>query len=136
MAVQWTPDLATGAKQIDEQHKELFRRVNTLLDAWTQGKARTEVDTVIQFLGDYVVEHFGTEERFMDQFNYGNAASQHKAQHAVFINLFGKLKERYMKEGPTPAFVQDTKETVVDWLTNHIKYSDKALGLFLKMKMR
>lgn len=135
MAVQWTPDLATGTNEIDEQHKELFRRVDALLDAWDQRKGGAEVERIIQFLGDYVVEHFGTEEKFMKQFNYGNAAARHMAQHAVFIDMFGKLKERYMKEGPTPAFVENTKETCVDWLKNHIKYSDKALGLFLKMKM-
>lgn len=135
MAVQWTPDLATGTNEIDEQHKELFRRVDALLEAWNQRKGGVEVERIIQFLGDYVVEHFGTEEKFMKQFNYGNAAVQHMAQHGVFIDMFGKLKERYKKEGPTPTFVEDTKEIVVDWLINHIKYSDKALGLFLKMKM-
>ncbi len=136
MPIEWTPDLATGTKKIDEQHVELFRRVDTLISAWKNGKAGPEIDKLIQFLGDYVVEHFGTEERFMEQYQYGSAAIQHKAQHEVFINLFGKLKERYMKEGSTPAFVDDTKDVVVDWLKNHIKYSDKALGLFLKMKMR
>jgi hemerythrin len=134
MAFKWTADLETGAEKIDEQHKELFKRVDMLIDAWKQHKAGAEVDKTIRFLGDYVVEHFGTEEQFMKKFSYGSA-SAHKAQHEQFIGIFVKLKERYAREGATPVFIEDTKETVVDWLKNHIKYSDKALGLFLKMKM-
>ena len=136
MALQWTVDLATNAPEIDEQHKELFKRVDALITAWNAGKAGPEVDQTIAFLADYVVEHFGAEEKFMKQYNYGAPAAHHLAQHAIFINMFGKLKERYATEGPTPAFIQDTKETLVDWLKNHIKYSDKALGLFLKMKRK
>lgn len=134
MTLEWTPDLATGSEKIDDQHKELFRRVALLVDAWNTKKAAEEVDHVIKFLGDYVVEHFRMEEQLMKDHHYGSSGVQHSAQHAVFIAMFGKLKERYGKEGRTPAFVEDTKKTVVDWLKNHIKYSDKALGLFLKTK--
>ncbi len=134
MAVEWTPDLATGVSAIDEQHKELFRRIDHLLEAWKQGDAGIEVDRVIRFLNDYVVEHFGNEEQFMTQFAYGSA-SAHKAQHELFVATFVKLKNRYMAEGPTPDLLEDTNQLLVDWLKNHIKYADKALGLYLKMKM-
>lgn len=135
MTLQWTPDLATGVQKIDDQHKELFRRVDMLISAWDAGKAAAEVEQTVKFLGDYVVEHFGTEEQYMKQFTYGSSGVQHMAQHAVFIDIFGKLKQRYMKEGTTPEFIEDTRRTVVDWLKNHIKYSDKALGLFLKTRI-
>lgn len=133
-AVQWTADLATGAQDIDEQHKELFRRIDTLLEAWKQGEAGMEVDKVIQFLTDYVVVHFGTEEQYMTKFNYGTL-SAHKAQHELFVKTFGKLRNRYMKEGTTPLLLEDTIQLLVGWQKNHIRYSDKALGLFQKMKM-
>jgi len=38
MAIEWTNDLATGVSEIDYQHKELFRRINSLLDACREGK--------------------------------------------------------------------------------------------------
>jgi hemerythrin len=136
MALQWTPDLATEIQEIDDQHKELFRRVDALINAWKAGKAGPEAEQTFTFLGDYVVEHFGAEERFMQQYNYGAPAAQHLSQHAVFVNTFKKLKSRYEAEGPTPSLLQDTQDTLVDWLKNHISYSDKALGLFLKMKMK
>ncbi|MHB1162771.1 MAG: hypothetical protein ACYC3V_20925 [Chloroflexota bacterium] len=33
MPVRWTPDLSVGVTLIDDQHKELFKRVNQLLEA-------------------------------------------------------------------------------------------------------
>ena len=69
----------------------------------------------------------------MDQYSY-SSASGHKAQHAQFIKVFQRLKDRMIREGITPPLQQETKELVVDWLLNHIKYSDRALGAYLKLK--
>ncbi len=38
-------------------------------------------------------------------------------------------------EGINDQFGRETKELVVDWLVNHIKFSDRALGMFLRHKM-
>ncbi len=38
MPIEWTQDLAVGVKIIDEQHKEIFRRVDALLEACKAGK--------------------------------------------------------------------------------------------------
>lgn len=43
MAIEWTDELATGVNKIDNQHKELFKRINNLLDACNQGKGKDEV---------------------------------------------------------------------------------------------
>jgi hemerythrin len=45
------------------------------------------------------------------------------------------LRDRLLLEGLNPQTTEDTKQLVVDWLINHIKYSDKGLGLFLKRKL-
>jgi hemerythrin len=38
-------------------------------------------------------------------------------------------------EGINAPLAQEVKDLCVDWLVNHIKYSDRALGMYLKMKM-
>jgi hemerythrin len=135
MPLEWTESLASGSGEIDGQHKELFVRVNALLTAFQKGNPpREEVSKIVQFLTDYVVFHFGTEEKHMDRFSY-SSAQQHKAQHQQFVKSFMKLKERLLMEGINPQLTEDTRQLVVDWLVNHIRYSDRALGMFLKMKM-
>ena len=134
MALQWTQDLTTMIAEIDDQHKELFKQLDTLLSAWKNGKGREETEKIIRFLNDYVTFHFGTEEKYMDKFAYTNT-SAHKAQHAVFVNSWERLKERYFRSGSDDQLIRETNEQVVDWFVNHIRYVDKALGLFLKRKL-
>jgi len=51
------------------------------------------------------------------------------------VKAFLRLKDRMLMEGMNANLGGDTKELVVDWLLNHIRYSDRALGMFLKLKM-
>jgi len=135
MSLQWSDTLASGSSEIDTQHKELFARVNGLLSAFEKGEVdRQEISKIIQYLTEYVVFHFGTEEKHMDYFKY-SSTSQHKAQHAQFVKNFLKLKDRMLMEGINSALAVEARELCVDWLINHIKYSDRALGMFLKLKM-
>ena len=134
MSIAFTPDLSTTVTEIDDQHKELFKRVNSMLASMVQGSGRDELYKTIQFLTEYVVFHFGIEEKYMAKYSYMNT-TQHKAQHELFVKTFLRLKERLLMEGINPQNTEDTKQLVVDWLINHIKYSDKALGLFLKLKL-
>ncbi len=134
MQMEWSETLASGSPEIDIQHKELIQRINDLLAAMHKGGVgRDEVIKVVQYLSEYVVFHFGTEEQHMDHYKYSNT-SAHKAQHAQFVKVFQKLKERLLRDGITPPLQQETKELVVDWLVNHIKFSDRALGTFLRLK--
>ncbi|HMK43371.1 MAG TPA: bacteriohemerythrin [Dissulfurispiraceae bacterium] len=135
MSLQWNDSLASGSADIDSQHKELFTRVNALLSAFSKGSvAREDISKIVQYLTEYVIFHFGTEEKYMTKYNY-SSISAHKSQHEQFVKAFLKLKDRLLMEGINEPLAADTKDLVVDWLVNHIKYSDRALGMYLKHKM-
>ena len=134
MAIEWTKDLAVGIAKIDEQHQELFRKIDQLLEACRQCKGKETVGETIRFLGDYVIEHFGNEERYMDRYNYPESAG-HKEQHRQFINSFQELKKKFETDGPGTNIVILTNRIVVNWLNSHIRNVDKVLGVFLKTKM-
>jgi hemerythrin len=130
MAIQWTDDLATGKDEIDEQHREIFRRINSLFDACNQGKGKHEVVKVISFLDEYIVIHFGIEERHMLTRSYPRYA-EHKAQHEAFKKQFLDLKKKIETEGPGVHTVIATNQMVVNWFLNHIRKVDTQLGAFL-----
>ncbi len=109
--------------------------MNGLLAAFVKGSTgRQEISNIVVYLTDYVVFHFGAEEKHMDHFKY-SSATQHKAQHAQFVKVFIKLKDRLLREGINEHLGRETRELVVYWLVNHIKFSDRALGMFLRHKM-
>lgn len=135
MAIEWTEDLAVGSKEIDDQHKELFRMINQMLEACNQGKGKEVLEEILGFLEKYVVTHFGTEERLMQQYNYPDYPS-HKNHHEQFIKSFMDLKKEMTTTGPGTHIVIMTNRTVVGWLNSHIRNVDKLLGAFLKDKIQ
>lgn len=134
MAIEWTEDLATGSHKIDRQHKELFNRINALLEACRQGKGKSEVKEVVQFLDDYVVKHFSEEEKYMQKYDYPGYA-KHKTQHLEFIDKFSELRRQIEHEGPGVDLVIKTNHMIVQWLVNHICQVDRSLGTFLKTRV-
>jgi hemerythrin-like metal-binding protein len=81
MGFEWEPSLAVGHEVIDAQHQELFKRVNTLLEACKAGRGKEEILGVMEFLEAYIGEHFRAEEQEMQAFQplaeTGNPTTKH-----------------------------------------------------------
>lgn len=129
MAIEWSKTLSTGVAWQDRQHRELFKRINTLLDAVAVGLGKEEAVRLLKFLEDYIVVHFEAEEQAMNRFNYP-ATLEHLARHTAFIDEVGRLRSEFAAT-PTPALVIKIQRVVIDWLIKHIGGDDKALGSFL-----
>ena len=132
MATEWNKDLETGNINIDNQHKELFRRFDGLMDACHQRKGKEEVYKVLLFLGDYVRTHFAMEEELQLGHNYPGYPA-HKEQHEGFIEELEKLEQQFKMEGATLALVIQTNQSMVSWLINHINVKDKDLAAYLRV---
>lgn len=133
MALEWTQNLAVGVTEIDNQHKELFRRVNLYLDAMTERKGKEEIGAVIKFLENYVVTHFGTEERYMTLYNYPDQRL-HREQHAAFIKTFNEIRANYNEHGASVDTIIKAQKRLGEWLRTHIPHTDKNFADFLKAK--
>lgn len=133
MAVQWNQNLAVGVADIDGQHKELFKRINDLLDALSQGKGKQELGNTLKFLEEYTRTHFSAEEKLMTKHSYPGLATQ-KAEHSKFMNDLADLHREFEATGASlPLLIQVQKRTV-EWLVTHISRMDKELGKFLNEK--
>lgn len=127
--VRWTENLSVGVVEIDNQHKELFERVDQLVQAMSEGKGKAEIDATISFLEKYVVTHFTAEERLMARSSYPDY-EEHAAQHQAFVEAFDALKGSIGAASGSLTVIQ-LHRSVVDWLITHIGRSDKALGAFI-----
>ncbi len=123
--MKWTQeDYGTNVDVCDKQHQELFSRVNALNDA-VGGGNRKEIGLRLDHLIDYVVEHFQTEERLMEQRGYAGL-DQHRREHdnlvSTCIDLQGRFhaNETEIEEG-TLAFIKN-------WLDHHIPVIDRSYG--------
>jgi hemerythrin len=125
----------TGISTIDNQHKELFDRVNNLLMALTLAKGNEEVGNTVNFLESYIKVHLSTEEDFMIKYSYPKYPP-HKAAHAIFTNNVLKLKKEFQEKGATSNLAVVVKDLVGDWFMNHIRTVDMQYVPFLKDKVK
>ena len=130
MTFELTAGLLTGDPTIDEQHRELFARVAALLGASGE-RSRAEVARLLDYVGDYVVEHFGAEERAMEAAGYPDLAA-HRAEHQRFVQEFAALRQEFAADGPGPLFVVRVENRVNAWFREHIYRTDRALAAFLR----
>jgi hemerythrin len=130
MPLSWDPSLTTGFVEIDEQHQELFRRVDVLLGNMRRGQLDEELEKLFDFLDGYVREHFATEERLMAAHDYP-LAGPHRGQHRAFAQIFQERRREVAAAGCSPALIEKLSGFLLGWLQEHIGTADRALGEFL-----
>ena len=136
--MEWSQDLAVGIDDIDEQHKELFRRINKLVESVRQSRCRETIPQVIEFLEEYVIVHFSEEEKYMKEHGYPGY-EEHKALHSEFLESISGLKEELEKlrnkGGSSYELSVTTNQVVVEWIVAHIIKVDRELGGFLRARL-
>lgn len=135
MAIVWDPSLEIGVEPIDSQHRELFRRIDRLLEASAARTTATEVGAMLEFLASYVREHFRTEEELMARLEYPGAA-EHRAEHVGFAAELENLRREYAAEGGTALLVVRVTSRATQWLREHIYRADRELGKFAADRRR
>ncbi|MBI5494612.1 MAG: hemerythrin family protein [Deltaproteobacteria bacterium] len=116
MALHWSSSLETGVAEIDLQHREFIARINRVFDACGKGQSAQELLSVLAFLEEYVVVHFGMEERHMKASGYPHY-EQHKAQHDGFIRAFGELKREVDAGGAGLNARLSANRLLTEWLS-------------------
>ncbi|MBF0593042.1 MAG: hemerythrin family protein [Nitrospirae bacterium] len=133
MDIKWTDDLTVGVDAIDYQHKELIAIIHNLLKAINRGDARDEIEKVMAFLKMYVEVHFLMEETLMLNINYPqDKLLEHEAQHAQFWDTYDELVVIFKKDHCSPVLLDTIKNVLVGWFANHMRKTDKAIGVFIK----
>lgn len=130
MKYELTKDLETGNALIDSEHRELFKTINNMMDACTQGKGRDQISGTAKFLLDYVNKHFGDEERLQQQHKYP-AYTAHKAFHEKYKLDLAAVINQIKADGPTIAALGKLNQ-VIGVLVNHVRIEDKKLAAHIK----
>ena len=127
----WSKSFETGNELVDEQHKEIFRLVQQVLDATAFENRKQQIETALDFLSGYAVRHFSSEEALMHDCNYPKF-EEHKSQHDNFVKEVVAFMERVKIEGGTISVSETINNFVVVWLKDHIMASDKAMADYYK----
>ncbi len=135
LTVEWTKAIDIGHPVIDDQHRQLFDRVNRFAETIKKHRDFTLAGPVIDFLDEYVRTHFKDEEDIMEKHGYPFLDVQ-KDQHQRFTERFSSLEREIQEsDGSDWHFLLfKIQVLVVDWLVHHTCGSDRHLGKFLRLE--
>jgi len=133
MNYQWDKSLETGHEKIDEQHKQLFSTLDKITQESQQGRGKDEIYNTLNFLNQYTIMHFMTEEKLQKETNYPDYLA-HKKIHDDFKATVKNLTNTLIEKGPVKELIDTAVKTVGDWLITHIKVNDIKMAAYLKSK--
>ena len=131
MLYGWDNSLETGNNAIDLQHQQLIERLNRLIIANNEGTDQVSLSETLDFLINYVEQHFNDEEELQLKYNYPRY-KEHKEEHEKFRIVINSLMNRLHTEGYTTSLMNNTLNTMSDWFVMHINEEDLRLAIYIR----
>lgn len=117
----WTNSLRTGNNQIDEDHRLMVERVNTVLECIAQRADNQALSQALDALGSYTRTHFAQEEALMHQSGYAGLPD-HTAQHQALLEQMEQVMAQLRANEPIDQMALYTRLT--RWVVDHIQQYD------------
>lgn len=124
----WKEKYRIGNKEIDEQHYQLFSKIENLLVIAKSGdleNKKKECYDLIEFLIDYTKFHFDTEEKIQKEMQYVGY-TQHMWIHRGFIQTIHEYKEK-MDQDFSLNLLKSFAGTLLTWLAQHVCECDRKI---------
>ncbi len=125
--IAWNDNFKLGNEQIDSQHKKLFELLSEFITACLDGSDAENIQETLNFLVDYTVIHFNSEEELQLLYKYPDY-EKHKQLHENFKVTVGELIEKFNAKGSSTELSLNVSKTIVRWLVSHIMQEDKKIG--------
>ncbi len=129
----WKDKYELHVPLIDTQHRELFQRVELFLQtlrspsSWEEKVQR--VNETLEFMNDYVVEHFRDEEAYQQEIGYPGYEA-HRQIHADMVRYVLQVTAQYQREGCNEQLMQQFAGRLLAWLINHVAAEDQRIAAY------
>lgn len=133
----WKDNYELGVPQVDAQHQELFKRVDSFMralrseDCWDEKIPK--INETLEFMKRYVVEHFHDEEEFQRSINYPRYEA-HKQIHADMVNYVLEVSKQFEQSNYDEHLMQQFGGRLLAWLINHVAAEDQRIADYAKKR--
>lgn len=127
--ISWDESFKIDHHMIDSQHKRLFAIVDEIYEITqkTDEQQKEDIMMVLQDCTKYVVFHFASEEKLMDEIDYP-AKAAHVKQHKEFTARVSEAINEFSRGNKVQ--LDDLYLFLTEWLVQHVTKVDKALGMY------
>lgn len=122
----WKESYRIGIPSIDEQHIQLFKMVDLLLHAITDGSDKETFWDTIDFLKKYVVFHFDAEEAYQRDIHY-DGFEAHRKLHQDFTTTVLNYEKQLIETDCDMSVLKDLAGTLTAWLVYHVAGEDQKI---------
>lgn len=129
--LKWTSRFRMNIPEIDEEHKLIIEKFNSLYDLMRSGKGHEVYSEFVDFLNGYVNSHFAHEEALQQKIGYDKYQS-HKILHENFKNEVIHTFSKYNKSQISNEELIKLNLFVKNWLIYHILIEDQKISEFIK----
>lgn len=133
----WKEKYKLGIPAIDEQHKELFRRVLAFIETVRSPLACEQkiqmVTETLNFMKQYIVEHFRAEEEYQRLIGYPDMV-EHAKLHAQMVKFVIEVEAQYLQQGYNDQLIQQFSGKLLAWLINHVAAQDQMIADYANMR--
>ena len=130
----WKERYKIGVEEVDQQHKELFNRLNDFLQVVRSEEAMekkvAEIEKTLSFMGEYVVVHFDSEEEIQQQHNYPDY-EEHRQTHERFKKEIMEFKQEFEADKCNEELVMEFSGKLLTWLIHHVAGADQKIGEYV-----
>ncbi len=135
MGIDWSDLLSVGINAMDDEHKELFNRINELLKSLLGYEGEFDVADLVAKVNEYIDYHFRDEEKMMASWGYPDLEA-HKKLHASYEEEFSNIEKTLRAGGFDAGLLIEIQDKIINWLLDHIAKVDKKYGLFIDKEKR
>jgi hemerythrin len=128
--IEWKEVYSIGNNTIDEDHKKLFKILNSLEESINSLKAEN-ISDLLNILIQYSEEHFKNEEQEMIKHSYFRI-DKHIKEHNEFIESVKQIEKKSMNL--TFGTMMNMTNFLKDWIITHLLGTDKEFEEFMRSK--
>lgn len=130
--IDWSSNLCTGIKQIDDDHKILVALLNRLYQAGKQHESEEVYASILEELVRYTAYHFNKEETIMEVVGYPHFKNHQQVHQILSSHVMSKIEQ--VKENAIKDTSDDLLLFLKNWLSDHIMGMDKDIIPYAKDK--
>lgn len=121
--VVWSEEFSVDIKEIDAQHKYFIRFLKEAYAKMDQMLKPGELHPLLDRLSEHADEHFATEEKYFNKFNYKYGPFHTKLHNEIKEEIV-EFKKRH-KSDASSGIAIELVDFLEEWLLVHILKHDK-----------
>lgn len=130
VGIDWSDLMSVGISEMDNEHKELFNRINNLLKGLLGFDGDHDIADLVSKINEYIQYHFRDEEKMLESYNYPELEA-HKKLHAIYENEFDLIEKRLRAGEFDAGLLIEIQDKIINWLLDHIAQVDNKYGKFI-----